>query len=274
MAVPGKTFTAKPFPVEEADSRFAELARLGFNSNRLVLPWGILEHEGPGIYDEAYLAYLRKILLAAEKQNSTLWIDPCLWETSEDGPPAWTLEALGINTAALSVSKQYAAALMGTLFFAASAFAPALRLDTAIPAMDAAGFQDWMQTCYIEAFAHARRRLKKCSAISGWGTVYEAPPGLIGCRDLAEGENTTAGPRPSPFTAMVTASGYNPEGISIWKEGFGCPWKAAGIWDDSEGTPRLLKAAYFASRSGRPVSFDKDFLTPFTSRFTRRFEVH
>ena len=41
----------------------------------LDLPWDIIENEGPGIYNEAYLADLRKKVLAAEKEGNLVKIN-------------------------------------------------------------------------------------------------------------------------------------------------------------------------------------------------------
>ena len=61
----GVSFVGRPFPEEEAEAHFDRLRRWGFTFIRFIITWEALEHEGPGIYDEAYLAYLRKILLVA-----------------------------------------------------------------------------------------------------------------------------------------------------------------------------------------------------------------
>jgi hypothetical protein len=309
----GACFSGRPFPLEEADERFAELAGWGFTFNRLVVCWEALEHEGPGIYDEAYLAYLRKLLLCAEKHGVSVFIDPHqdVWGRAAggDGAPSWTLEKLGIDIRCLEDSgailprgvtgvktperrpvmtwpagcNRYAAATMFTVFFAGGVFAPTLKVD-------GEGAQDWLQNRYIEAFAHARRRLKNCKAIAGWGIMNEPHPGFIGYTDLASLENNmvATGPMPSPFAAMAAASGHsveipvyatgifgvrrkgtavlNPGKASIFSSGFSCPWKTAGIWTDEE-KPRLLRPDYFARYKGR---FVPDFLRPFINRFTGR----
>lgn len=314
---PRISYTGKPFPLEDAGARFAELARWGLRWNRLIVPWEAIEHEGPGIYDEAYLAYLRKLLLAAEEHGVRLWIDPHqdVWGRAAggDGAPAWTLEALGIDTGRLEAAgailprtvtgitppecrplmtwpagnNRYAAATMFTLFFAGSVYAPDTRVGNE-------NIQDWLQTRFIEAFAHARRRLKNCAAIAGWGTMNEPHPGFTGYTNLAGLENNmvAVGPMPSPFAAMGAASGYtmeipvymtgisgvrqtgkaiiNSEKVSVFQEGFSCPWKAAGIWDDSGGVPRLCKPDHFARYQGRPARFAEDFLKPFIERFVKR----
>ncbi|MDR1507486.1 MAG: cellulase family glycosylhydrolase [Treponema sp.] len=306
----GISFSGKPFPLEEADLRFAELAAWGLTFNRLVVPWEALEHDGPGIYDEAYLAYLRKLLLCAEKHGVSVFIDPHqdLWGRASggDGAPSWTLEKLGMDTGRLETAgailprtgitapehrpvmtwpagyNRYAAATMFTLFFSGAVFAPKSKID-------GENVQDWLQDRYIAAFAHARRRLKNCKAIAGWGTMNEPHPGFIGCTDLSRLENNmvATGPMPSPFAAMIAASGHtvdipvyttgifgvrkkktavlNPDKTGIFMDGFFCPWKTEGIWTCESGTPRLRKPDYFSRSKGR---FVPDFLLPFINRFT------
>lgn len=60
------SFVGKPFPLEEADWNFRMLRELGFNTIRLVMTWEAIEHEGPGIYDVAYLDYIEQIVAKAE----------------------------------------------------------------------------------------------------------------------------------------------------------------------------------------------------------------
>jgi hypothetical protein len=234
------SFVGRPFPLEEAESHFARLARAGFTFLRLVITWEALEHAGPGQYDEAYLAYMRKILLIAEQQGVSVFIDPHqdVWSrwTGGDGAPAWTLERLGMNLDQLDATgaaitrqrygefhisrkhpegepfpkmmwpsnyNRYAAATMFSLFFAGRAFAPDMRVD-------GEQVQDWLQGHYIAAFRHCYRRLKNCAAIAGWGVINEPHYGFIGCADLERAENpmVPVGPRPSPWDAIRAASGY------------------------------------------------------------------
>jgi hypothetical protein len=296
------SFVGRPFPLEEADAHFERLARWGFTFLRLVITWEALEHTGPGIYDEAYLAYLRKILLIAEAKGIRVFMDPHqdVWSrwTGGDGAPAWTLEKLGMEPANIektgaAVTRQlsggsgmiwpgnynrYAAATLFTLFFGGNTYAP----DITIEGKSA---QDWLQEHYLAAFRHCFRRLKNCAAIAGWGIINEPHQGFIGCRDAGRAKDPVLpiGVRPSPFQTMLAASGhpvkvpvyslglprhetFNPEGISLFREGFSCPWLQSGVWTEEDGG-RLLKKDHFASFHGRPANFTEDFLKPFTIRF-------
>ncbi|MDR0669028.1 MAG: cellulase family glycosylhydrolase [Treponema sp.] len=314
------SFVGRPFPLEEAEGRFEQLAGWGFTFIRLLITWEALEHQGPGQYDEAYLAYLRKLLLAAEKWGISVFIDPHqdVWSrfTGGDGAPAWTLEGLGIKPELLDATgaaltwqryaeyhggrpcppmtwpsnyDYYAAATMFTLFFAGTAYAPDIRIG-------GEPVQDWLQGHYIAAMRHAYRRLKNCRAIVGWGTMNEPGKGFVGHRDLASQEQPTIplGPVPSPFQTMMAAGGHsveipvygitplgrrvirretlNPRGVSLFREGFDCPWKQAGVWDEQGGSPRLLRGDHFALYRERPPRFADDLLKPFMTKFIAAME--
>ena len=234
------SFVGRPFPPEEAEEHFEKLKNWGLSFIRLVISWEALEHSGPGIYDESYLAYLRKILLAAEKKDISVLIDPHqdVWSrwTGGDGAPAWTLQKLGMDLDKLdavgaAVTPQhysenhkqgrqgaagkpypqmiwpvnyslYAAATMFTLFFGGNTFAPQVKID-------GESAQDFLSNRYIAAFRHCFRRLKNCRAIAGWGIMNEPHPGFIGIGDLRKPGNVTValGAVPSPFEAMIAASG-------------------------------------------------------------------
>jgi hypothetical protein len=313
------SFVGRPFPLEEAENHFERLGRAGFTFLRLVVTWEALEHSGPGIYDEAYLAYLRKILIIAGEKGISVFIGPHqdVWSrwTGGDGAPAWTLEKLGmdlekLDTTGAAITRQryaefhksrkhpegeafprmmwpsnynrYAAATMFSLFFGGKTYAPDLKVD-------GENVQDWLQGRYLAAIRHCYRRLKNCSAIAGWGVLNEPHNGFIEHRDLAQSENPLipSGPRPSPWDAIRAASGYtikvpiysitgrqtskseifNPSAHSLFREGFSCPWKNAGLWADQSGNPQLIRSDHFSVFEGRQVNFMDDFHKPFTLRY-------
>ena len=315
------SFVGRPFPLEDAESHFQRLKKAGMTFLRLVVTWEAIEHEGPGIYDEEFLAYLRKILLIAESKGISVFIDPHqdVWSrwTGGDGAPAWTMEKLGMDLDLLdkcgaAITRQrygiyhkskkhpdgdpfpkmiwpsnynrYAAATMFSLFFAGKTYAPDLLVD-------GENVQDWLQGRYIAAFKHAQRRLKNCAAIAGWGSMNEPHFGFIGQQSLKLIEDIMipVGPRPTPWQTIRAASGYpvkvpvygyssfgkrishyeifNPDGVSLFKEGFSCPWKQAGIWKDDDGTPKLLRIDHFSQYQGRLPEFTDDFLKPFIVKY-------
>jgi hypothetical protein len=314
----GLSFVGRPFPLEEAETHFERLKSWGFTFIRLVLTWESLEHEGPGIYDESYLAYLRKLLMAAEKAGISVYMDPHqdVWSrfSGGDGAPGWTMEKLGMDLsrldetgAALTMEgygglhggkpyppmiwpsnySRYGAATLFTLFFGGRTYAPGCEIE-------GINAQDWLQEHYLACMRHCYRRLKNCGAIIGWGAINEPHPGYIGYQNLERLENyiLPLGPLLLPLDAMAAASGYtvtapvykpgvsgprvvereiiNSRRVSLFREGFGCPWKHAGVWSDGGGRPELLKPRHFALYEGRPVNFTEDFLKPFMIRFVER----
>jgi len=304
------SFVGRPFPIEEAESHFKRLKNAGMTFLRFLVTWEAIEHEGPGIYDEEYLAYLRKILLAADKEGISVFIDPHqdVWSrwTGGDGAPAWTMEMLGMNldncdACGAAITKQrytictgkpykkmvwpsnydrYASATMFSLFFAGKAYAADLQVE-------GENVQDWLQNHYIAAFKHAQRRLKNLAAIKGWGSMNEPHQGFIAHKNLEKSEEVMIpiGARPSPWQSICAASGFtekvpvysfisagklisnyeiiNPQKVSLFKNGFSCPWKLAGVWTDEGGAPKLLKKDHFSHYNGRRVDFADDFLKPF-----------
>ncbi|MDR2019226.1 MAG: cellulase family glycosylhydrolase [Treponema sp.] len=307
----GVSFVGRPFPLEEAERHFRRLSGWGFTCLRFNITWEAVEHEGPGIYDEAYLAYLRKLLKMAEQWDISVFIDPHqdVWSrwTGGDGAPAWTLEKLGMDLdrldetgAALTQQRytdkvfprmiwptnynRYGAATMFTLFFGGNSYAPDCTVE-------GRPVQDWLQDHYLKAMRHCYRRLKSCRAIIGWGTMNEPHPGFIGYRNLEGLENfpVVNGAIPSPLQAMAAASGHtmsipvypiglnadrtagreviNPHGVSLFREGFSCPWKQAGVWTDEGWSPRIVRRDHFSRYDGRPADFVEDFLKPFNRRF-------
>ena len=228
------SFVGRPFPLEDADSHFERLSKAGMTFLRFIITWEALEHAGPGQYDEEYLAYLRKILLTAEKYGISVFLDPHqdVWSrwTGGDGAPAWTLEIIGIDLDKIDITEsavtcqrysefhkgapyprmiwpsnynRYAAASMFSLFFGGKTYAPQTLVN-------GENIQDFLQTHYINAFRHCFRRLKNCKAIAGWGVMNEPHFGFIGLTNLARDEKSMVpvGPRPSPWHSMLSASGY------------------------------------------------------------------
>ena len=223
------SFTGRPFPEEEADGHFARLAEWGFTFLRVVITWEAVEHAGPGVYDEDYLAYLRNVLKKAETHGIAVFIDPHqdVWSrwTGGDGAPGWTLEAVGFDLSKIAASGaaftvesegknyrqmswglnylRYANATMWTLFFGGNTFAPGKYID-GVPV------QDWLQDHFIDAMNHTARRLKDCDAVIGFGTLNEPHYGYIGLADLNQHHRITSprGAVPTAFQSIAAASGY------------------------------------------------------------------
>ncbi|KAL3826893.1 hypothetical protein ACHAXA_000861 [Cyclostephanos tholiformis] len=97
------TFVDRPFPIIEADAHFARLRACGLTLIRFVITWEAIEHAGPGVYDVAYLAYVREVLERARDHGMSVYVDPHqdVWSrwTGGDGAPLWTLEIAGFDVA-------------------------------------------------------------------------------------------------------------------------------------------------------------------------------
>ncbi len=227
--------------------------------------------------------------------------------TGGDGAPGWTLEAVGIDLTKIhevgaaithqthgdpfprmiwpTNNNKFAAATLFTLFFAGNAFAPETKID-GVPA------QDYLQSHYIEAMRQVALRLSDLPNVVGYDSLNEPSPGWIGWPDitsLGQGTFLAKGVTMTPFQSMQAASGHsveapvydlgfsgpevvgqtmvNDEGVRIWRDGFPDIWQQNGVWTDEGGEAKVMHAGHFASVSGRPVDFVRDYLKPFIVRY-------
>ncbi|GHV70377.1 hypothetical protein AGMMS49928_17910 [Spirochaetia bacterium] len=222
---------------------FRELKARGEDSFRLPLTWEALEGREPGLYNEEYMAILRKFLLEAEKQGISVMMAPdqdhwCRW-TGGNGAPAWTLELAGMDIDRLNIAvaeQKYAAATLFSLFFGGNTYAPGLKAGED-------SIQDRLQEGYIAAMRHCFRRLKNCRALKGWGIMGGAKPHFIGYS--------------APGAYLAPAYRPGAAKVSIFKPGYTDPWK--GCQPD-----------HFALFQGRKADFDKDFFQPFAEKYMAR----
>jgi len=232
------SFIGRPFPLGEADEHFGRLAAWGLTFVRLLVTWEAVEHAGPGIYDDAYLDYLRAIAERAAHHGISLLIDPHqdVWSrfSGGDGAPGWTLEAAGFDlpsfaeTGAAIVHATHgdpfprmiwptngarlAAATMFTLFFGGDDFAPETRIDGEPP-------QALLQHHFLSAMQQVARRLRGLPNIAGYDMFNEPLPGFIGWQDLnLVGGSLTLGACPTPFEAMRLGAGMAQE-VGLWQLG-------------------------------------------------------
>jgi hypothetical protein len=71
----GRDLSGRPFSPENARACFARIKAEGVDFIRYILPWTALAGAEPGAYHEEYLAYLRKIFLAADTGGLPVLID-------------------------------------------------------------------------------------------------------------------------------------------------------------------------------------------------------
>lgn len=230
------SFVGRPFPLAEADEHFKRLRAWGFSLLRFLVTWEAVEHAGPGIYDQEYLDYLRKVIEKAGEHGFSVIIDPHqdVWSrfSGGDGAPGWTLEAAGFElsqvheTGAAILHQMHgdpfpqmiwptngarlAAATMFTLFFGGNDFAPATRAgDEPI--------QEFLQRHYLAAFQEVARCLQGLPQIIGYEVMNEPMVGFIGCQDLTRPILPFKyGALVTPLQSMLLGAGI-PQQIEIWQ---------------------------------------------------------
>lgn len=236
------SFVGRPFPATECDGHFARLAGWGQRFIRFLVTWEAVEHEGPGLYDNAYLDYLETVVESAAKRGISLYIDPHqdVWSrwTGGDGAPLWTLEALGFEPrnfhasgAALlhqemgdkyprmqwfSNHARLACATMFTLFFGGDDYAPDINID-------GTPVQEYLQEHYIAAMREVALRLAKYPNVVGIDSLNEPGEGFIGIGD-ARGRRpgfSMIGLSPSPWQAILAGEGIPVDVDRIGLRGLG-----------------------------------------------------
>ncbi|KAJ3030404.1 UNVERIFIED_CONTAM: hypothetical protein HDU68_009218 [Siphonaria sp. JEL0065] len=224
------SFVGRPFPLADADEHFCRVKGWGLSFVRLLVTWEALEHEGPGIYDEAFIDYLILILEKAHKHGIKCFIDPHqdTWSrfSGGSGAPGWTFEVAGMDITAFDAvgaahvhnfndgvknPHQYwptnygklACATMFTLFFGGNVFAP----NTKYNGINVSTF---LQEKYIACYTHLARRIKSCKSVVGFELMNEPHYGYIGLPDLKQFDQNTFlhyGKFPSPLQSFALGSG-------------------------------------------------------------------
>lgn len=298
----GVSFVGRPLLLEQADGHLERIRHWGFKLLRLVITWEAIEHSAAGVYDEAYLDYLQKLVARCHAHGLAVWIDPHqdVWSrfTGGSGAPVWTLEAAGFDASALHDAGaallhhehernllsmlwttnygKLAAATMFTLFFAGERFAPQLSIA-------GENIQHYLQRHYFAALQRVAEKLKDAPNVIGYGSMNEPSAGYIGLEDLELPPNKMflQGATPSAFEGMILGSGFskkvpvwraslirrgtrllNPEKVSVWQDE---PlWRTCGVWDvNRHGEPRLLRPKYFAD-----ADFYPEYWQPFIEKFS------
>ncbi|MBN1486562.1 MAG: cellulase family glycosylhydrolase [Anaerolineae bacterium] len=230
------SFVGRPFPLEEADEHFARLKAWGMTFLRFLVTWEAIEHAGPGLYDEAYLDYVRAILEKANEYGIQVFIDSHqdVWSrfSGGDGAPGWTFDIIGMDierfqeTGAafvhqvhgdpyprmiwLSNHGKLATATMYTLFFGGNDFAPQTKVE-------GEPVQEYLQRHYIEALKTLVRRLKGLPNVMGYNTMNEPNVGFIGFSDMHQPANDLRqGDTPTIYQTMLLGAGI-PQEVGVWE---------------------------------------------------------
>ena len=239
------SFIGRPFPLAEADEHFSRIKGWGMNCLRLLTTWEAVEHQGPGLYDTAYLDYLAEITRRAGDYGLYVFIDfhQDVWSrmSGGDGAPGWTFEAVGLDFttfheagAAHVMQHKYdyarggrqedrypmmtwannyrmpANAIMWTLFFAGDLFVPVFKID-------GCRAQDYLQSHYIGAMREVAKRVKGMPHVLGFDTLNEPGTGWIGQdmsyrhlkRSDAHPDPVRPGPAGSPIDGLLVARGMS-----------------------------------------------------------------
>jgi hypothetical protein len=282
------SFIGRPFPEEEAVSHYTRLRKWGFNFIRFLVTWEAVEHGGPGVYDEAYIDYVGRMVELAEKMGFYVFIDPHqdVWSrfTGGDGAPGWTLESVGMDVkkipqgdfANLQYVKgkkytqmswplnyaKYATATMFTLFFGGDVFAPNRKVGEE-------NLKDYLQGKYIEAMCKLAIRLKNCKNVVGFDTLNEPSPGYIGKKTLSTFDWPFIGviDTPTSFQEMVITEG-NPTRIKrsymvgFFKAPFGSTVlnkRGINLWKNKEGCVWRQHGVWNYDPNGAPMLLKSDY---------------
>ncbi|NTJ65970.1 glycoside hydrolase family 5 protein [Agrobacterium rhizogenes] len=236
------SFIGRPFPLEEADEHLGRLQHWGFNVLRLLTTWEAVEHEGPGIYDEAYLDYYTEVCRKAGEYGMYVFVDfhEDAWSrmTGGSGAPGWVFEAVGLDLTkfhpaglshVMQLKYDYSkggrqdsypqmtwgsnhrlspGGIMWTLFFTGRLFTPDFMID-------GVNVQDYLQSHYIGAMKAVAARVADLPNVLGFDTLNEPVPGWIGkeisyrhLRPTAENpSNPRIGLALSPLDNLLAAQG-------------------------------------------------------------------
>lgn len=289
------SFIGRPFPLDQADEHFNRLSKWGFHFIRFIVTWEAIEHEGPGIYDEAYLDYIVKIIKKADEYNLNVFIDPHqdVWSrySGGDGAPLWTFEAAGMDVtkfqdagAALihnlhgdpfpkmiwpTNNFKLAAASMFTLFFGGNQFAPQLKVQDTIQ------IQDYLQNHFIDAMKQVAIKLKDQPNVVGFEFLNEPSAGFIGVKNLNGPLSVYyVGNAPTGGQAMFLGDGITTEVKTYQFGGFGMKEgdpnvlnpDGISIWKSSEGCIWKQNGVWALDDEGIPKVLKSDYFTQVDGR--------
>nr|POE48762.1 putative glycosyl hydrolase [Quercus suber] len=262
------SFVDRPFRVEDAHIHFSRLKRWGFNTIRYIFTWEALEHESPGIYDDAFVDHTIKVLRLAKDYGFYVFMDPHqdVWSrfTGGSGAPMWTVYACGLDprkfvaTQASLVQNTWtdpaefpkmvwatnysrlACQTIFTFFFAGRDFAPKCVID-------GKNIQDWLQDHFVAACQHLARRIHDAGdlegeVVLGYESVNEPNKGYLGHPDLntiPQDQRLRKGTTPTAFQAMLTGSGRAIE-VDTWDFGSFGPYKSGTQLIDPKGESAWL----------------------------------
>nr|ODN96011.1 cytoplasmic protein [Cryptococcus depauperatus CBS 7855] len=268
-------YVGRPFPLEEAEQHWRRLKSWGLTFIRITVTWDALEHEGCGIYDEDYLAYLRALLESMKpfKLVAYIAIHQDVWSRycGGSGAPGWTLEAAGFNLSndgeALALSgaafldgikggklkgerglwptgyQKLAAATMNTLFWGGETFAPSLEIATQINGKWASkNIQQYLQEAFLAVTSKLVQSVGDLDTVMGFELMNEPHPGFIGLRSVHEWDYNTdlhLGLFPSPLQAFSMGAGHSTPRVPVYARSFPFPTRVTSY---TTGNPQGVSA--------------------------------
>ncbi|KJA23943.1 glycoside hydrolase family 5 protein [Hypholoma sublateritium FD-334 SS-4] len=248
------TFVGRPFPLEEAHEHFSRLRRWGLTFIRFLVTWEAVEHEGPGIYDLDYLAYIRSLLGLLPQYGLTAFVSlhQDVWSRycGGSGAPAWTLECVGFDLHAIEDAgaawlhgqrggghveaerglwpcgyQKLSAATMATLFWAGDIFAPKLLVKNQrnqdVP------IQQFLQGAFLDMWAVVAQAVGDLDGVLGFQIMNEPHRGYINVPSLHSFDYNTdlhLSHVPSAFESFQLGAGH-PTLVSTWTRSFPMPTK-------------------------------------------------
>lgn len=285
------SFVGRPAPLDEIDGHLARLAGWGFNCLRLLTTWEAVEHDGPGIHDEAYLDYYAEVCRRAGDHGFYLFVDfhQDVWSrmTGGSGAPGWTFEAAGLDFTAfdradaslvmqnrydpaigglqdsypvMSWSSNYAMppnGIMWTLFLAGERFAPALTVD-------GQNIQHFLQDHYLGAMRAVAERVADFPHVLGFDTLNEPGLGYIG-RPLSESAWRYRGYSWSTLDGLAVAAGIPRDlprlqlGGKPGGDGFRANAARQSLWLPGRSDPFRDAGVWDFDADGNPRALVEDF---------------
>ncbi|KAJ5115017.1 hypothetical protein NUU61_000776 [Penicillium alfredii] len=272
------SFVGRPFALEDSHTHFKRLRKWGYNSIRYIFTWEAIEHAGPGIYDEEWIAFTIEVLRIAKQYGFYVFMDPHqdVWSrlSGGSGAPMWTLYAAGLDprafkkTEAALVQNTYdnpsefpkmiwstnytrlVCQTMFTLFWAGRDFAPKAVID-------GVNIQEYLQGHFIAACKHLAQKIHDAGdledeVIIGWESMNEPHRGLVGVQDISvipAEQQLQLGTSPTAFQAMLTGSGRACE-EGTWAFGSFGPYQTGRELVDPEGESVWLPVDYNDSKYG------------------------
>ncbi|KAF9948593.1 hypothetical protein BGZ72_009509 [Mortierella alpina] len=299
------SFVGRPFELDEADEHLARLRHWGFRMIRWVVTWEAIEHQGPGIYDQAFLEYTVKALLKAKEYGFKVMIDfhQDVWSrfSGGSGAPLWTFYAAGLDphhfaaTGAAVVHNtlqdhepllrmvwltnyyKLACASMFTLFYAGKTLAPQCTFDNGV------NIQEYLQSHFLGAIEALVERIHQCmdsdgkslledEVVIGYDSWNEPSCGWIGlaCLDrLPDQHDMRQGDMPTPLQSLMLGEGITVSDVETYQLKIVGPVKSGVRTIDPSAHPTAIDARL--SKQG-PI---KAWLTSqLRDEYDRRYGFH